>query len=68
MHSRVLMELLAINIGLQKGTIVPALFSMMMMLMATVTTMMAGPLFELVMAGGRGVRGELDGPAPAGAA
>ena len=47
MNSRGLMELIIINIGLQKGIIGPALFAMLV-LMAIVTTMMAGPLFELV--------------------
>lgn len=45
MNSRGLMELIIINIGLQKGIIGPALFSMLV-LMAVVTTMMATPLFE----------------------
>lgn len=59
MNSRGLMELIIINIGLQKGVIGPTLFSMMV-LMAIVTTMMAGPLFELVY--GRKARksGELE--------
>ncbi len=39
------MELIIINIGLQKGIIGPTLFSMLV-LMAIITTMMAGPLFE----------------------
>ena len=47
MNARGMMELIIINIGLQQGVIGPALFSMMV-LMAIVTTMMAGPLFELV--------------------
>jgi len=47
MNSRGLMELIIINIGLQKGIIGPALFSMLV-LMAVITTMMATPLFELV--------------------
>jgi Kef-type K+ transport system membrane component KefB len=47
MNSRGLMELIIINIGLQKGIIGPALFSIMV-LMAVVTTMMASPVFELV--------------------
>jgi Kef-type K+ transport system membrane component KefB len=47
MNSRGLMELIIINIGLQKGIIGPTLFSMLV-LMAIVTTMMASPLFELV--------------------
>ena len=60
MNSRGLMELIIINIGLQQGVIGPALFSMMV-LMAIVTTMMAGPLFEAVY--GRKAResGELEG-------
>lgn len=45
MNSRGLMELIIINIGLEKGIIGPALFSMLV-LMAIVTTMMASPLFE----------------------
>jgi Kef-type K+ transport system membrane component KefB len=55
MNSRGLMELIIINIGLQKGIIGPTLFSMLV-LMAVVTTMMAGPLFELVY--GRRARSE----------
>jgi Kef-type K+ transport system membrane component KefB len=46
MNSRGLMELIIINIGLQKGIIGPTLFSMLVM-MAIATTMMASPLFEL---------------------
>jgi len=59
MNSRGLMELIIINIGLQKGIIGPTLFSMLV-LMAIVTTMMASPLFELVY--GREARetGELE--------
>jgi Kef-type K+ transport system membrane component KefB len=59
MNSRGLMELIIINIGLQKGIIGPTLFSMMV-LMAIVTTMMASPLFEAFY--GRKAResGELD--------
>ena len=47
MNSRGLMELIIINIGLQKGIIQPALFSMLV-LMAIVTTLMATPVFEWV--------------------
>jgi Kef-type K+ transport system membrane component KefB len=47
MNSRGLMELIIINIGLQKGIIGPTLFSIMV-LMAIVTTVMATPLFEAV--------------------
>ena len=46
MNSRGLMELIIINIGLQKGIIGLPLFSMLV-LMAVVTTMMATPLFEV---------------------
>ncbi|MBJ7500455.1 MAG: cation:proton antiporter [Sphingopyxis sp.] len=66
MNARGLMELIIINIGLQKGIIGPTLFAIMV-LMAIVTTVMAGPLFEIVY--GRKARetGELgqlgtDGP------
>ena len=63
MNSRGLMELIIINIGLQKGVIESGLFSILV-LMAIVTTLMASPLFELVY--GRHARqvGELSG-APA---
>lgn len=47
MNARGLMELIIINIGLQAGVIGPALFSMLV-LMAIVTTLMAGPIFERV--------------------
>ena len=47
MNSRGLMELIIINIGLQKGIIGPGLFSMLV-LMAIVTTVMATPLFNWV--------------------
>lgn len=65
MNSRGLMELIIINIGLQKGVIEPALFSILV-LMAIVTTLMASPMFEWVY--GRHARkvGAL-GAAPAGA-
>jgi Kef-type K+ transport system membrane component KefB len=46
MNARGLMELIVINIGLQRGVIEPALFSMLVV-MAIVTTLMASPLFEL---------------------
>nr|WP_317893849.1 cation:proton antiporter [uncultured Sphingomonas sp.] len=47
MNARGLMELIIINIGLQRGIIGPALFSILV-LMAILTTLMASPLFELV--------------------
>jgi Kef-type K+ transport system membrane component KefB len=55
MNSRGLMELIILNIGLQKGVIQPAFFSIMVV-MAIVTTLMATPLFELVY--GRRARAE----------
>ena len=59
MNSRGLMELIIVNIGLQKGIIGPTLFSMLV-LMAIVTTMMAGPLFELVYGRAGRASGELE--------
>ncbi|HMH16923.1 MAG TPA: cation:proton antiporter [Burkholderiales bacterium] len=47
MNARGVMELIILNIGLQKGIIQPALFSIGV-LMAIVTTLMATPLFEWV--------------------
>jgi Kef-type K+ transport system membrane component KefB len=58
MNSRGLMELIIINIGLQKGIIGPTLFSMLV-LMAIVTTMMASPLFELAYGRKARASGEL---------
>lgn len=46
MNARGLMELIILNIGLEKGLITPQLFSIMVM-MAIVTTLMATPIFEL---------------------
>jgi len=59
MNSRGLMELIIINIGLQKGVIGTGLFSMMV-LMAIVTTLMASPLFEYVYGKKARETGELD--------
>ncbi|MDB6078336.1 MAG: cation:proton antiporter [Akkermansiaceae bacterium] len=61
MNARGLMELIIINIGLQKGVIGEALFSILVV-MAIVTTLMATPVFELVY--GRKQR-SLDLPAEA---
>jgi len=47
MNARGLMELIILNIGLQKGVILPGLFSVMVV-MAVVTTLMATPIFEWV--------------------
>ncbi len=45
MNARGLMELIIINIGLQRGIISPALFATLV-IMAVVTTLMASPIFE----------------------
>ena len=58
MNSRGLMELIIINIGLQRGLIGVEFFSIMV-LMAVVTTLMASPLFELVYGRKARERGEL---------
>ena len=47
MNARGLMELIILNIGLQRGVIEAGLFSVMV-LMAIVTTLMASPMFEWV--------------------
>jgi len=47
MNARGMMELIMINIGLQRGLIGPGMFSILV-LMAVVTTLMATPLFEWV--------------------
>ncbi len=67
MNSRGLMELIIINIGLQKGIIGPALFSMLV-LMAVITTMMASPMFELVYGRKARASGELEAVPGRGAA
>lgn len=59
MNSRGLMELIIINIGLQKGIIGPTLFSMLV-LMAIVTTVMATPVFEAVYGKKARETGELE--------
>jgi hypothetical protein len=41
------MELIILNIGLERGIITPTLFTIMVM-MAITTTLMATPLFSLV--------------------
>ncbi len=45
MNARGLMELIIINIGLQRGIISPQLFAMLV-IMAIVTTLMASPIFD----------------------
>jgi Kef-type K+ transport system membrane component KefB len=58
MNARGLMELIIINIGLQRGLIGVEFFSIMV-LMAVVTTLMASPLFELVYGRKARARGDL---------
>lgn len=58
MNARGLMELIIINIGLQKGVIQPALFSIMV-LMAILTTLMTSPIFEWVYGRRARAAGEL---------
>ena len=48
MNARGLMELIIINIGLQRGLISEALFAILVV-MAVVTTLMASPLFEVLV-------------------
>ena len=52
MNARGLMELIIINVGLQRGIISEGLFATLV-IMAVLTTLMASPLFER-MAGGSG--------------
>lgn len=55
MNARGLMELIIINIGLQRGIITPGLFATLV-IMAVITTLMASPLFELLV-GSRKIEG-----------
>jgi Kef-type K+ transport system membrane component KefB len=48
MNSRGLMELIIINIGLQRGIISRELFAILV-IMAVVTTLMASPIFDWLM-------------------
>ena len=54
MNARGLMELIMLNIGLERGVITPTLFTVMVV-MTLVTTMAAGPLFEWAWRGSREV-------------
>jgi Kef-type K+ transport system membrane component KefB len=47
MNARGLMELIILNIGLERGIIEPTLFTIMV-LMAVITTLMATPIFESI--------------------
>jgi Kef-type K+ transport system membrane component KefB len=51
MNARGLMELIVINIGLQRGIISEGLFATLV-IMAVVTTLMASPLFERLVGSG----------------
>jgi Kef-type K+ transport system membrane component KefB len=51
MNARGLMELIILNIGLERGVITPTLFTMLVF-MAVVTTLMATPAFQLVRTSG----------------
>jgi Kef-type K+ transport system membrane component KefB len=57
MNTRGLTELIVLNIGLELGVVTPAIFTMLV-IMALVTTFMAGPLLRLVDR-----RGEMAAPA-----
>jgi len=46
MNARGLMELIVLNIGLERGLITPTLFTIMVM-MTLATTLMTSPCFEL---------------------
>jgi Kef-type K+ transport system membrane component KefB len=51
MNARGLMELIIINIGLQRGVISEGLFAILV-IMAVITTLMASPIFELLVCQG----------------
>jgi Kef-type K+ transport system membrane component KefB len=48
MNTRALMELIVLNIGLETGALPPKVFTMLV-IMAVVTTLMAGPLMTLLL-------------------
>jgi Kef-type K+ transport system membrane component KefB len=52
MNARGLMELIIINIGLQRGIISEGLFAVLV-IMAVITTLMASPLFEWLVGSGK---------------
>jgi Kef-type K+ transport system membrane component KefB len=62
MNARGLMELIIINIGLQRGIISPALFAVLV-IMAVVTTLMTSPVFDLLVGPGREPIAESEVPA-----
>ncbi|TLD70086.1 cation:proton antiporter [Phragmitibacter flavus] len=52
MNARGLMELIIINIGLQRGIITPELFATLV-IMAVITTLMASPIFDRLVGKGK---------------
>ncbi len=56
MNARGLMELIIINVGLQRGIISEGLFATLV-IMAVVTTLMASPLFEVLVGSGEHLAG-----------
>ncbi len=63
MNARGLMELIIINIGLQRGVISEGLFATLV-IMAVITTLMASPLFERLVGTGNQVSPAPDAEAP----
>lgn len=63
MNARGLMELIIINIGLQRGIISEGLFAVLV-IMAVVTTLMASPIFERLVGSRRPEDGEGSRPDP----
>ena len=61
MNARGLMELILLNIGLERGVITPVFFTIMV-LMTIVTTLVATPMFERVY--GRHLRSQPYTPEP----
>jgi Kef-type K+ transport system membrane component KefB len=59
MNARGLMELILLNIGLERGIITPTLFTIMV-IMAVATTLAASPVFELVYRRGTRARRALE--------
>ena len=64
MNARGLMELIIINIGLQRGIITPTLFTIMV-IMAILTTLMTSPVFEWVYRAGNAPAAEDSPPGAA---
>jgi Kef-type K+ transport system membrane component KefB len=63
MNARGLMELIIINIGLQRGIISEGLFATLV-IMAVLTTLMASPIFDRLVGKGFGAEPVPDGTAP----